>query len=137
MTDIFDNTGFGLKDIRDYSPATLAYIGDSVYELYIRTRVLKGAGDSPHKLHMEAVRYVSAKNQAAILDKLAKSLREDEQNIVRRARNQKTFSMPKNASLEDYKHATALEALIGYLYLKKDSERLSEILSIALGKDGI
>jgi len=98
---------------------------------------LKGAGDSPHKLHMEAVRYVSAKNQAAILDKLSKSLREDEQNIVRRARNQKTFSMPKNASLEDYKHATALEALIGYLYLKKDSERLSEILSIALGKDGI
>jgi ribonuclease III family protein len=135
MDRFFDDIAYSISDLREYSPVTLAYIGDSVYELYIRSYLLKDANLTSYMLHRSAVKYVSAKNQAKILDRLIDKLFEDELNIVRRARNQKTVSLPKNALPEDYKQATALEALVGYLYLKKDYQRMQELLKIAVEKE--
>jgi len=135
MERFFNNIKFSVTDVREYSPVTLAYLGDSVYELYIRSYLLKDENLTSYSLHKKAVKYVSAKSQAVILGRIFDILDEDEKNLVRRAKNQKTFSLPKNALLEDYKQATALEALIGYLYLKKDYERLDLILGLTVSKE--
>jgi ribonuclease-3 family protein len=132
MEKFFDSIEYSVSDVREYSPVTLAYIGDSVYELYIRSYLLKDENLTSYSLHKRAVKYVSAKSQAVILARICSILDEDEKNIVRRAKNQKTLSLPKNALLEDYKQATAFEALIGYLYLKKDYERLDLILGLTV-----
>lgn len=135
MTKFFDDIEFNINDSREYAPVTLAYIGDSVYELYIRSYLLKDANKTSYQLHRTAVKYVSAKNQAQILLGLLDILSDEEKNIVRRAKNQKTNTLPKNADPEDYKYATAFEALIGYLYIKKDYCRLQEILNKAVGEE--
>jgi ribonuclease III family protein len=135
MEEFFDSIEYNVSDVREYSPVTLAYIGDSVYELYIRSYLLKDENLTSYSLHKRAVKYVSAKSQAVILARICAILDEDEKNIVRRAKNQKTLSLPKNALLEDYKQATAFEALIGYLYLKKDYERLDLILGLTVREE--
>ena len=111
------------------SPLTWAYVGDAVYELYIRDYLTQITNLKPNKLHKEAIKYVKAEAQAKILEKLQDVLSEEEKEIVRRGRNAQNHHLPKNANLRDYTYATAFEALIGYLYLTKKFERLKEILN--------
>jgi len=115
-------------DTREVNIKTLAYIGDVVYELYIREHVIENSREQVNKLHKKTIKYVSAKAQAEILHKLEEKLTEDELDIVRRGRNSNPHSTAKNADVIDYKYATGFEALIGYLYLTKQNERLEELL---------
>ena len=115
-------------DVNLLSPLTWAYIGDAVYELYIRTNLVNKTKLKPHKLHIESIKYVKAKAQADILKELMEILTDEEKDIVRRARNAENHHLPKNADPEDYMYSTAFEGLIGYLYLCKKDERLKEIL---------
>ena len=110
------------------SPLTWAYVGDSVFELFIREYLVSNTNFKPHKLHIEAIKYVKAKAQRDILDKIKDILTQEEQEIVRRTRNAENHHLPKNAEPEDYMYATAFEGLIGYLYLSNQNERLDEIL---------
>ena len=112
------------------SPLTWAYVGDCVYELYIRTKLVNTTRLKPHELHMKSIKYVKAKAQAETLKDIENSLTEEEKEIARRGRNTQTHHIAKNASMQDYMYATAFEALIGYLYLTKQDERLKEILNI-------
>ena len=116
------------EDINLLSPLTWAYVGDAVYELYIRTNLVNNTKLKPHKLHIESIKYVKAKAQADILKKIMNDLTEEEKGIVRRARNAENHHLPKNADPQDYMYSTAFEGLIGFLYLTKQDERLKEIL---------
>ena len=119
------------KDVQDaklLSPLVWAYVGDSVYELFIRTFLVNNSNAKPHKLHVEAIKYVKAKAQAEILEKIIDILSDEEKDIVRRGRNTENHHVAKNANVADYSKATAFEALIGYLYLTKQDARLQEIL---------
>ena len=118
------------KDVNMMSPLTWAYIGDCVYELYVRQELINKTNLKPHKLHIDAIQYVKASKQAEILQEIMPKLTEEEQDIVRRGRNAENHHLPKNASVQDYMYSTAFEALIGYLYLNKQDERLKEILSL-------
>jgi len=114
------------------NPLVLAYIGDAVYELYVRIHISKKGAIKTNALHKESISFVCAKAQANTLVNIEPQLTEDELNIVRRGRNAHSNTIPKNASVADYKKATAFEALIGYLFLKNDINRLEEIISIAI-----
>lgn len=109
----------------------LAFMGDAVYETYARKRVLESGQTNADKLHQMAVKYVRADGQAAALKMIYDELSAEEQDLVRRARNHKSASKPKNADPLTYKLATAMEALIGRLYLTGDEERMCEILNLA------
>ena len=113
------------------SPLTLAFLGDSVYEMFIRTKILAGGNRPANELHKIAVGYVKAKAQANAAHKIFEMLTEEELSVYKRGRNTNIHTVPKNADMADYRHATALEALIGYLYLKGNEERLLEILNVA------
>lgn len=117
-----------VSEVNTMSPLTWAYIGDSVYELYIRQYLINTTKLKPHKLHMEAIKYVKAGAQAKILEKINQNLTEDEQEIVKRGRNAENHHLPKNATIQEYMYSTGFEALIGYLYLTKQDNRLKEIL---------
>lgn len=114
------------------SPLVWAYVGDSVYELFIRTHLVETTKLKPHKLHIETIKYVKAKAQANILERLQDTLTDKEKEIVRRGRNAENHHLPKNAHPEDYMYATAFEGLIGYLYLSEQKERLEEILNMCI-----
>ena len=115
-------------DVNQMSPLVWAYIGDSVYEQYIREYLVTNTKYKPHKLHMEATKYVKAGAQAEILKKLETELTDEELDIVRRTRNTQNHHLPKNASVTEYMYSTAFEGLIGYLYLTGQKERLKEFL---------
>lgn len=115
-------------EINQMSPLVWAYVGDCIYELYIRTYLVDNTKLNPHKLHIETIKYVKAEAQANILKHIFENLTEEEKNIVRRGRNANNHHLPKNSNLEEYTHATAFEALIGYLYLTKNYKRLKEII---------
>lgn len=110
---------------------TLAYMGDVVYELFIREHLVREGKTKVNDLHKQAIRYVRAEAQAQVLKAIESSLNEEEQAVVRRGRNAKSGRPPKNANLMDYRLATAYEALLGYLYLAGRSERLQEILELS------
>ena len=114
-------------EIRNLNTALLAYIGDAVYEVYVRRYLLQSDRVNVDKLHTAAIKYVRADGQAVALKRISDGLTEEEQQIVRRARNHKITSKPKNADPVIYKSATAFEALIGYLDLTGQKDRLSEI----------
>lgn len=111
------------------SPLTWAYVGDSVYELYIRTKLINETNLKPHELHLQAINYVKAKSQAKILENIYDKLTDEEKDIVRRGRNVQNHHLPKNSNVHEYMYATAFEALIGFLYLTKKEKRLEEIFS--------
>ena len=115
-------------EINMMSPLTWAYVGDSVYELHVRTYLCNKTNLNPHKMHVEAIKYVKANAQAHILEELMNELSDDEKEIVRRGRNTENHHLPKHASHTDYMYSTAFEALIGYLYLTKQNIRLAEII---------
>ena len=119
-------------EVNMMSPLTWAYIGDAVYELYIRAHLVDITKLKPHKLHIESIKYVKAKAQAEILEKLDSILTEKEREIARRGRNTENHHVAKNATVQEYMYSTAFEALIGYLYLTKQDERLKEILDICI-----
>lgn len=119
-------------DIRTYSPLTLAYIGDAIYDLVIRTIVVERGNTSPNKLHKKTVQYVSAVVQAKLVDGLWEELTQEEQEICRRGRNAKSYTTAKNASVMEYRKATGLEALCGYLYLQGRQERLLCLIKKAI-----
>ncbi|MBR4260956.1 MAG: Mini-ribonuclease 3 [Clostridia bacterium] len=119
-------------DVNMLSPLTWAYVGDAIYELYVRTNLVNNSKLKPHKLHIESIKYVKAKAQADILKRIEDSLTDAEKDIVRRARNAENHHLPKNADPADYMYSTAFEGLIGYLYLTKKDERLKEILKMCM-----
>ena len=120
------------KKPAQYSPLSLAYLGDSVYELYVRSRVISENPEMPaHKLHLKTVQYVKAHAQSNSMKCLEPILSEEEQAIYKRGRNAKSATVPKNADLTDYRRATGFEALIGYIKLKNDAERLEELMQLA------
>ena len=120
------------SDVNQMSPLVWAYIGDSVYEQFIRNYLVTNTKFKPHKLHIEATKFVKASAQANILQKLENILTEEEKEIVRRTRNTENHHVAKNASIKDYMYATAFEGLIGYLHLTKQNERLNELLELSL-----
>ena len=115
------------QEVNLMSPLTWAYIGDCVYEVYIRTKLVNETKLKPHALHIQAIKHVKAKAQAETLKEIYDELTEKEKEIVRRGRNAENHHLPKNANVQDYMYATAFEALIGYLYLTKQNNRLKEI----------
>lgn len=117
------------KENLEYTNSTvLAYVGDAVYEVYVREHVVRSGEMHADKMHSGAIKYVCAEGQATALKKLFRQLSEKEQSLVKRARNKKITSKPKNADPILYKWATALEALIGYLYLSDQKERMDEVI---------
>lgn len=120
------------KEVNLMSPLVWAYIGDAVYELYIRTHLVDTTKLNPHRLHIESIKYVKAAAQASKLKELMEDLTEEEQDIVRRTRNTGTHHLPKNSNVTEYMYATAFEGLIGYLYLTKQDNRLEGILKKCL-----
>lgn len=123
------NTELSAEDIAMLSPLQLAYIGDAVYELLVRTYLLKKK--LPVKeLHKSTIKYVKAKAQADIVHVLEDILSEEEKWIVKKGRNAKTNTMPKNADMIDYKYATGFEALMGYLYLLGEDNRITELFEV-------
>lgn len=127
-------SSFELKDVdlRTYSPLTLAYIGDAIFDLVIRSYVVSKGNTSNNNLHKETTRYVSAKSQAVIIEKLMPQLSEEEVSIYRRGKNSKPQSGAKNASMKEYLMATGFEALMGYLYLSNNISRMLELIKIGI-----
>ena len=125
---------FELKevDIRTYSPLTFAYIGDAIYDLIIRTIVVEKGNTSANKLHHQTIKYVSAPAQAQLIESILDQLTEEELAVYKRGRNAKSYTMAKNATVNEYKKATGLEALVGYLYLCDRMERVLELTKIGL-----
>lgn len=125
-----------MMNVSGMNTTALAYMGDAVYEAYVRKLLLQTGQQNVDRLHQMAVQYVRAEGQAFALKEILPRLTEDEQALVKRARNRKTTSKPKNADPVLYKHATAFEALIGHLYLSGAEDRLAEVLRMATGAIG-
>ena len=125
---------FGAKDTRELNPLQMAYIGDTVHDLYVRSLLL-ARGMTVGRMHRQAVRMVSAHAQAKMLEAIETELTESEADVARRGRNaQAKHAAPKNADPADYSHATGLEALWGYLYLSGQTQRLDELMKAALSR---
>lgn len=120
------------QDIRTYSPLTLAYIGDAVYELVVRTVVVEQGNAPVNKLHKRSSALVKAASQAAIIKAIEPMLTEEEIQVYKRGRNAKSYTSAKNASVIDYRVATGFEALIGHLYLSGQNDRLLTLVKAGL-----
>ena len=127
---------FGLEeqDIRTYSPLTLAYIGDAIFELVVRTVLVERKNTQAEKLHKAATKIVKAETQALIIESLKEDLSDEELAVYKRGRNAKAVTRAKNATMSEYRRATGFEALMGYLYLKGDMERLMELIHLGVEK---
>lgn len=119
-------------DIKEYSPLALAYIGDSIYDLIIKSLVLNEGNKQVQKMHKETSTYVQASAQSRMMRKIQEHLTEEEHAVYKRGRNAKSVSPAKNQSITDYRRATGFEALMGYLYLKKDWKRMIDLVKIGL-----
>lgn len=117
-----------VEEVKLMKPLVWAYIGDCIYEICIRMKLINETNLDPHRLHVQTIKYVKAKSQAEKLNNIYNELTEEEKDIVRRGRNAQAHHKPKNAEIVDYKYASAFESLIGYLYLTKQDKRLKEIL---------
>lgn len=120
------NNSLSKEDVLMLSPLQLAYVGDAVYELLVRTYILE-RGSKVNELHRESTKFVKAKSQSDIIHGVSHILFEDEISYVKKGRNAKSHTSPKNANLSDYKYATGLECLFGYLYLNGKDNRIEEI----------
>lgn len=125
---------FELKevDIRTYSPLSLAYAGDAVFDLIVRSILIGNGNISNNDLHKAATKYVSARAQAIIIETILPKLTEEEAAVYRRGKNSKPSSRAKNATLNEYQKATGFEALLGYLYLEGEQERVFEIVKMGM-----
>ncbi len=127
---------WSVRDARMLSPLQLAYVGDAVYEVYIRTYLIQNKDIQVNKLHKEAVKYVKAEAQASTIHSIWDELTDEERSIVKRGRNTKSGSVPKNASISDYRYATGFEAMIGYLYLLDRKSRIEKIIGMIVYAEG-
>ena len=123
------------QDLRSYSPLTLAYIGDGVYELVIRTILVKKGNCPVNRLHKKASSLVKAGAQSAIMEVIEEKLTPEELSGYRRGRNAHSPTMAKHATMADYRRATGFEALMGYLYLKEDYTRMLTLIRMGIGED--
>ena len=124
---------FTKDEARMLNPLQLALVGDGVYEVFIRNYILSENIElTAHKIHVKAIGYVKAKSQAVIMHEIEDKLTEDESYIYKRGRNAKSATVPKNADVRDYRMATGFEALVGYLYLTGNTERLEFIFNSAI-----
>ena len=125
---------FDIKPIEVMSlqPLVLAYIGDAVYEAYVRTMLVVNKKTNVNMLHKMSVKYVKAQAQSDIVKRIMDKLTAEEQDVVRRGRNAKSATVPKHAEVTDYRYSTGYEALIGYLYLTKQTGRLMDILRMSV-----
>ena len=123
------------QDLRSYSPLTLAYIGDGVYELIIRTILVKKGNCPVNRLHKKASSLVKAGAQSAIMEVIEEKLTPEELSVYRRGRNAHSPTMAKHATMADYRRATGFEALMGYLYLKEDYTRMLTLIRMGIGED--
>ena len=123
------------QDLRSYSPLTLAYIGDGVYELIIRTILVKKGNCPVNRLHKKASSLVKAGAQSAIMEVIEEKLTPEELSVYRRVRNAHSPTMAKHATMADYRRATGFEALMGYLYLKEDYTRMLTLVRMGIGED--
>ena len=133
------NDEFGAKNVdpNTYSPLSLAFIGDSIFDVVIKTVIVEKANCQVNKLQTKTSKVVRATSQALIVDALKEELTEEEANILRRGRNAKPYTKAKNASYGEYCKATGLEALVGYLYLKGETNRAVSLIKTGLDKAGI
>ncbi|MGN0514938.1 MAG: Mini-ribonuclease 3 [Lachnospiraceae bacterium] len=140
MNDLIAIMGekLGLKevDLKTYSPLTLAYIGDGVFDLIIRSYVVNKGNKPVNKYHRETSSIVKAQSQAVMIAKIEPLLSEEEMAVYKRGRNAKSHTSAKNASIGDYRKATGFEALVGYLYLDGQYDRLMELMKVALVEIG-
>ena len=129
--DSYIKEQFGISevDIRTYSPLTLAYIGDGIFDLVIRSVVVGKGNTRAGELHKRTSQIVKAHTQAEMIEKLLPMLTEEEAEVYRRGRNAKSPTMAKNATMSDYRKATGFEALVGYLYLQKEYERMNALIA--------
>lgn len=132
LSQIHREFGGGDVDIRTYSPLTLAYIGDAVFEVIIRTLIVEKGQRAANTLHKHTTKVVCAQTQAKMVDAVYECLTEEEQDIYRRGKNTKLHSTAKSASLADYRKATGFEALCGYLFLKDDTVRITQLVRQAI-----
>ena len=137
--DSYIKEQFGIKDvdIRTYSPLTLAYIGDGIFDIVIRSVVVGKGNTKAIQLHKHTSSIVKAHTQAVMIEALEPHLTKEEADIYRRGRNAKSPTMAKNATMADYRKATGLEALMGYLYLSDDFERVVELTKLGVQLIGI
>ena len=119
-------------DVHSYSPLTLAYIGDSIYDLIIKSLVINQGNRQVNKLHKETSMYVQASTQSLMMRAMQEELTEEAHAVYKRGRNAKSVSPAKNQSITDYRRATGFEALLGYLYLKKEWKRMLDLVKIGL-----
>ena len=126
----------GEVDIRTYSPLVLAYIGDGIYELIVRTILVERGNRQANTLHKRASNYVKASAQAAMINAVQEELTEEERQIFKRGRNAKTVSMAKHATMHDYRYATGFEALMGYLYLTDQMKRMIDLVKMGMERTG-
>ena len=131
-----DSLKLGEIDVRTYSPLVLAYIGDAVYEVVIRTKVINHGSMQVNKMHKKSSSLVKAETQASLIKALDEELTEEEKAAYKRGRNAKSASTAKPATVIDYRMATGFEALIGYLYLTEQYERMITLISHGLEKIG-
>lgn len=124
----------GIKDVnpRNYSPLALAYIGDSIFDVMIRTMEVSRVNMQANKYHKHVSKIVCAQTQAKMILAMEERLTEEERDVFRRGRNAKSYTKAKNASTIDYRNATGYEALLGYLYLKEDFKRLTDVVKMGL-----
>ena len=134
INEIFDS-----KEVKpnEYSPLALAFIGDSVFDLVVKSVIVEKANCQVNKLQNRTSKIVKATSQALIADALKDELSEEEANILRRGRNAKPYTKAKNASYGEYCKATGLEALVGYLFLKNETGRLVELIKLGIEKAGL
>ena len=123
-------------DVRTYSPLALAYIGDAVYEVLIRTRVMNQGNMQVSKMHKKSAELVKAPTQAEIIKLLLDELSQEEMAVYKRGRNARSATMPKHATMTEYRMATGFEALVGYLYLEGRHDRLLKLIHDGLEKIG-
>ncbi|MCH5260453.1 MAG: ribonuclease III [Lachnospiraceae bacterium] len=124
-------------DLRTYSPLTLAYIGDAIFDLVIRTIVVERGNKSANNLHRKTVAYVNARVQSKMIDALESELTQEELAVYHRGRNAKSYTAAKNASVIEYRKATGLEALCGHLYLDGQQDRLLYLIHEAIERVGM
>lgn len=125
--------GLRPRDARQISPLVLAYIGDTVYDLFVRTLLVESTDGTAHTMHLQAAKHVCAAAQAEALRRILPLLSEEEHAIFKRGRNAHMGTVPKHAQIADYRASTGLEALFGYLYLSGADARLAELMRMALG----
>lgn len=131
---LFEFNSLDDKTAKTMNPQVLAFVGDAVYSLYIRQWIVLTDNSKVKDLHSHVTNFVKASGQSNFIEKLLPLFNDDEMSVFKRGRNYKTISTAKNASIIDYKRATGLEAVFGYLYLSGKKERLNEMLSMSIGE---